>query len=164
MTAITTVIGRAQVSEKMCLENILGKITQLSDLQFLIFVYIENHTCRFKEFPPGPPWATSSKDFRRFFNHLVLLICQCGASLLLILSHDLVEKCWCSISGAALSLSYGLGNTGCLKKHWILSNWAFGDPAARWGEILMIFVANLQMLNSIKLSFFRHPVDTAHHV
>ena len=32
MTAITTVIGRAQVSEKMCFENILGKITQLSDL------------------------------------------------------------------------------------------------------------------------------------
>ena len=40
-----------------------------------------------------------------------------------------------------------------------MSNWAFGDPAASWEEILMIFVANLQMLNSVKLSFFRHPVD-----
>ena len=45
-------------------------------------------------------------------------------------------------------------STGCLKKKWVLPNWASGDPAASWEEILMIFVANLQMLNSVKLSFF----------
>ena len=48
--------------------------------------------------------------------------------------------------------------TGCLKRNWVLPNWALGDPAANWEEILLIFVANLQMLNSVKLSFFRHPV------
>ena len=47
--------------------------------------------------------------------------------------------------------------TGCLKK-WVLPNWAFGDPAASWKDILMIFFANLQMLNSVKLNFLRHPV------
>ena len=45
------------------------------------------------------------------------------------------------------------------KKNWVLPNWAFGDPAASWEEILMIFKENLQMLNLVKLSFFlRHPV------
>ena len=42
------------------------------------------------------------------------------------------------------------------QKNWVLPNWAFGDPASRWEEILMIFVTNL--LNLVKLSFFRHPV------
>ena len=44
-------------------------------------------------------------------------------------------------------------DTGC-QKNWVLPNWAFRDPAANWEEILMIFVANLPMLNSAKLSFF----------
>ena len=43
-------------------------------------------------------------------------------------------------------------DTGCLKK--VLPNRAFGDPAASWEEILMIFKENLQMLNLVKLSFF----------
>ena len=45
------------------------------------------------------------------------------------------------------------------QKNWVLPNWAFGDPAASWEEILILFVANLQMLNSVKLSFFRHPLE-----
>ena len=44
------------------------------------------------------------------------------------------------------------------KKNWVLPNRAFADPAFSWKEILMIFVANLQMLNSVKLDFFRYPV------
>ena len=39
------------------------------------------------------------------------------------------------------------------QKKKFLPNWAFGDPADRWEEIHMIFVANLQILNSVKLSF-----------
>ena len=50
-------------------------------------------------------------------------------------------------------------HTGCLKKNWVLPNWAFGDPAANWEEILMIFKENLQMLNLVRLSFFWHPVQ-----
>ena len=45
------------------------------------------------------------------------------------------------------------------QKNWVLPNWTFGDPAASWEEILILFVANLQMLNSVKLSFFRHPLE-----
>ena len=45
-----------------------------------------------------------------------------------------------------------------VSKNWVLTNWAFGDPAVSWEKILMIFVANLQMLNWVKLSFLRHPV------
>ena len=30
-------------------------------------------------------------------------------------------------------------NTGCLKKNWVLPNWAFADPASNWGEILNDF-------------------------
>ena len=44
------------------------------------------------------------------------------------------------------------------QKNWVFPNWAFGDPASRWEEILMIFVTNLEMLDLEKLSFFRHPV------
>ena len=48
-------------------------------------------------------------------------------------------------------------HTGCLKIR-VLPNWAFGDPADSWEEILMIFVANLQIFNSVKLSI----LDTLH--
>ena len=51
--------------------------------------------------------------------------------------------------------------TRCLKKSWVLPNWAFGDPASSWEEILMICVTNLEMLNSVKLSLLRHPVNTS---
>ena len=47
--------------------------------------------------------------------------------------------------------------TGRLK-NWVLPNWPFGDPASSWKEILMIFVTNLEMSNSVKHSFLRHPV------
>ena len=30
-------------------------------------------------------------------------------------------------------------HTGCLKKNWVLPNWAFADPASNWGEILNDF-------------------------
>ena len=43
---------------------------------------------------------------------------------------------------------------GVSKKNWVLSNLAIGDPAASWGEIFVILVANPHMLNSVKLSFF----------
>ena len=56
-------------------------------------------------------------------------------------------------------LDRGPKPAGCLKK-WVLPNWASGDPdAVSWEEILMMFMANLQMLNSVKLSFLRHPVS-----
>ena len=37
-----------------------------------------------------------------------------------------------------ISLEYTI-DTGCLKKNWVLPNWAFADPASNWGEILNDF-------------------------
>ena len=55
MTAITTVIGRAQVSEKMRFENILVKITQISVLQILIFVNIKKSHLSIQRIASRPP-------------------------------------------------------------------------------------------------------------
>ena len=46
---------------------------------------------------------------------------------------------------------------GCLQG--IVPNSALGDPAVSGEKILLIFVANRQMPNSEKLSFYRHLVD-----
>ena len=40
-----------------------------------------------------------------------------------------------------------LENYRVSQKNWVLPNWAFGDPATNWEEILLIFMKNLQMLN-----------------
>ena len=40
------------------------------------------------------------------------------------------------------------------KKNWVLPNWAFGDPAASWEKILMIFVEKSTNAHFGKTQFF----------
>ena len=49
-------------------------------------------TCRFKELPPGPSGAGSTKHLQAFFLHLVRLSSCCGTSSLLLLSQRLGKE------------------------------------------------------------------------
>ena len=78
----------------------------------------------------------SGNDFQDLLHSYICLFCKGSGYVMLVESFyfgSLICVPW------QIPVRNMKEHTGCLKKNWVLPNWAFADPVSNWGEILNDF-------------------------